>query len=197
MGARGEPANRAETLMQSSLSAENILPSALTQSGDFEALSPEQRRGFMGRLLDAHELVDASLHGSKVAGEVLRQTLLDLELDAMTFIGVGDPPEKAVSAWTVHSSWTFECSDCRLGDYVDPTVFVAAEALQVTLDASQAQVSEWLRQWAAALQATFAKLSGAKLFCEAIAQLIAIDMLVASLLMKISLLHISGYLNRR
>jgi hypothetical protein len=180
--------------MQRGLETDNLLPLALTQSDDYGALSPEQRKGLLGRLLHAHELVDGSLLGAKASGDEQKEILSELELDAMTSSGIGDP-EKNVSTYSVHASWTFDCSDCRLADYVDPAVFVAVAALQVTPDASQDQVSAWLRQWSAALRATYDKLSGAKVFCEAIAQLIAIDLLVASLLTKIALLHLSGYLN--
>jgi hypothetical protein len=180
--------------MQRSMDANNLFPLALTQSDDYRALSPEQRKGLTGRILHAYELVDGSLLGAKASGGEQKEILPELELDAMTLIGPRDP-EKGVSAYLVHESWTFDCSDCRLADYVDPAVFVAAAALQMTVDASPDQVSAWLRQWSAALQATYDKLSSAKVFCEAIAQLIAIDLLVASLLTKIALLRLSGYLN--
>src|SRR4029077_7660026 len=180
--------------MQRSLNANNLFPLALTQSDDYGALSPEQRKGLAGRILHAHELVEGSLLGGKASRDEQKEILSELELDAMTLIGSRDP-EKVVSAWQVHASWTFECSDCRLADFVDPDVFVAVAGFQMTVDASPDQVSAWLRQWSAALQATYDKLLSAKVFCEAIAQLIAIDLLVASLLTKIALLRLSGYLN--
>ena len=63
-------------------------------------------------------------------------------------------------------------------------------------EASSIDVSLWLRRWSVALQGTFLKFSTAKLFCEAVAQLIAIDLLIAALLATIALLHVSGHLNR-
>jgi hypothetical protein len=184
-------ARQQEAPMQPSIDANNLFPLALTQSDDYRALSPEQRKGLLGRLLHTHELVDASLLGAKASGDEQKEILSELELDAMSVIDLRDP-EKGVSAYLVHQSWTFDCSNCRLADYVDPAVFVAVAALQMTVDASPDQVSTWLRQWSAALQATYDRLSRAKVFCEAIAQLIAIDLLVASLLTNIALHHLDG-----
>lgn len=121
----------------------------------------------------------------------------DLELDATAVIGIGGDPEKTVSAWKVHSSWTFECSEHRLADYIDPSVVAAAVAPQIDVHTFPVDVSHWLRRWSVALQSTFKKLSTAQLFCEAVAQLIAIDLLIAALLTTIALLHVSGYLNRQ
>jgi hypothetical protein len=173
-----------------------LLPLSLTRSNDYAALSDMQRQSLTGRLLHAHELVEGSLRGANTTGDARRQAVTDLELDAMAILGIGSAPEESVSAWKVHSSWTFECSDRRLADYIDPAVFAAATVPQVAPQPSLLDVSSWLRRWSVALQGTFAKFSAAKEFCEAIAQLIAIDLLVAALLTMIALLHITGHLNR-
>lgn len=174
-----------------------LVPRALRESADYGALTAKQREGLTARLLHAHELVDAAVEAANASGEAQRQAVLDLELDAMTIISVVGEPEKAVSAWLVHSSWTFECSDRRLADYIDPAALRVASAPKLALEASSDDVSRWLRGWSEALQSTFRKLSAAKTFCEAIAQLVAIDMLTAAMLTSIALLHVSGRLKRQ
>ncbi len=182
--------------MQRAPIARMLLPQVLTQSGDFEALSPEQRAALVGRLAKANELIDDSLRAAEESGNSLREALLNLELDAMAILSISDPPAKTVSAWQVHASWTFECSHCRLANYVDRTAFIAMAALTVVVDVPRDQLSSWLRIWSAALKATFDRLSNATAFCDAIAQLIAMDMLAASLLTNVARLHVGGVLNR-
>jgi hypothetical protein len=183
--------------MKSQTFAAHWLPAVLTESEEFSALTAEQRKGLIGRLLDTHELIELSAHGATATQDAFRRALLDIELDALAVTGVGESPDKTVSGWVIHDSWTFECSNSRLADFVNPAVLTAAEASSVTVNSSAEEVSTWLRQWSIALQATFNSLSTASTFCGAIAQLIAIDMLCASLVFRISLLHLSGLLNRR
>jgi hypothetical protein len=197
VGARRESSSYAEALMQTRLDIAKLLPLSLTRSNDYVALTDKQRESLTARLLHTHELVDGSLRGANTTGDVRRQVVTDLELDAMAILGVGSAPEESLSAWKVHSSWTFECSECRLADYIDPGVFAAATVPQVALQFPPLDISSWLRRWSVELQGTFTKLSAAKVFCAAIAQLIAIDLLLAALLTMIALLHVTGHLNRQ
>jgi hypothetical protein len=182
--------------MQQKLDVSILVPRALRESADYEALTAKQRAGLSGRLLHAHELVEGALLGANTTGDARRQAITDLELDAMAILGVGSAPDESVSAWTVHSSWTFECSDRRLADYIDPAVFGAATVPHGPSQLSSLEISPWLRRWSVALQGTFGKFSAATGFCEAIAQLVAIDLLIAALLTVIALLHVTGHLNR-
>lgn len=182
--------------MPQKLDVSMLIPRPLRESADYEALTAKQREGLRARLLHAHELIDSAVQAANASGEAQRQAILDLELDAMTIISVVGEPDKTVSAWIVHSSWTFECSDRRLADYIDPAALGAASAPQLSLESSAVDISRWLREWSQAVQNTFRRLSGAKAFCEAIAQLLAIDMLTAALLTSIALLHVSGHLKR-
>jgi hypothetical protein len=56
MGARGESLNDSEALMQRSMDANNLFPLALMQSSICATLSPEQRKGLLGRLLHTHKI---------------------------------------------------------------------------------------------------------------------------------------------
>jgi hypothetical protein len=171
----------------------NLLSECLTTSQDYEALSEVQRRALIARLLYARELIDAAVIVSNAQGAARRDAIVNMELDAMAIIAVGGEPQKTVSPWTIHSSWTFECSKSRLADYISADVL---DAVSVPKSLS-GDVAQWFSLWAQALRVTFSRLSAAESFCESLAQLIAIDMLVSVLLPTIALLHIGGHLNRQ
>jgi hypothetical protein len=71
----------------------------------------------------------------------------------------------------------------------------AVSVPQIVSAGLSVEIAQWFRLWAHALRETFNRLSAAKSYCESLAQLIAIDMLIAVLLATIALLHIDGHLN--
>ncbi len=175
MGASSKSIRTAAALIMSNTIPRTNLPAALTSSLDYEALTELQRRGLTMRL----NLFDEAAEKAHVISGPpdLIHDLDDIELDVLTLLSVGTPSE-TVSAYKIHSSWTFECefgrnhSENELMQILSSSSFTDAAGSE---SASIAWVKNWGRQLRSAMNAFYI----AESFTSAVSQLMIADALAA------------------
>lgn len=182
MGAGCEPNYRTTTLKLAMSDSSICLPSTLLSSEDYRALGAEQQQSFAARLRHCEEIAEVGLNAANEQDSGLLEAIDDIELDALSIMSAFSDPKTTVSPYSIHSSWTFECDRQAMTTHVgaDAAEFLGASSLQ--LNASYADVKNWLQRWARVLKASLGRFTASSSFTEAIAQLIVIDALVCSYL---------------
>jgi hypothetical protein len=160
------------------------LPVALTDSDEFRALKPEQVSNFEARFRYVQEIVEKIERwlSNQQPGVTLRSFLDDLELDLAVNQSLPEEDQTQQSAWLIHSSWTFECSVSQMRAQLTADVVTAIERGPPSVDAQAREVQQWLRDQGVALRHLLERFHSAATFEIAIAHHIAIDILLANLL---------------
>jgi primosomal protein N'' len=152
-------------------------------SEEFRALNAVQVSNLEARFRYVQEIVEKiERRLRQQPGVALRSFLDDLELDLAVTQNLPEEDQTQQSAWLVHSSWTFECSVSNMRAQLSSGVIAAIESTPPSINARASEVEDWLRDQAAALRQTLGGFHSAVTFEIAIAYHIAIDIVLANLL---------------
>jgi len=156
-----------------------ILPAALVDSADFEALNDSQKRNFTARVNYFAEVAAKAAAAASEPDATLLDSIDDIELDASSIMGVGSNVETAVTPYRIHSSWTFECDRDAMAGHVPSEVasFLATARLAIGLTLQDART--WLQRWAECMHQMLRQLGGSSTFTEAVTDLIVLDALIS------------------
>jgi len=160
------------------------LPAALIDSDEFRALDPKQVSNFQARFRYVQEIAEKIERwlSHKEPEVTLRLFLDNLELDLAVTQNLPEEDQTQQSAWLIHSSWTFECPVSRMRAQLTPDVVASIEQGPPPIDAQAGHVQQWLRDQGVALRHLLGRFHSAATFEVAIAYHIAIDILLANLL---------------
>lgn len=163
-------------------SQERELPEALASCDEFAELNEAQRFNYRARLRYIEEItlkIDEWVKG----GETDFFAFLDsVELDLYINQGAPGDPATHVSAWLVHTSWSFETSAAQMSRFVSSELRAQIELAQPRLDASIEEFRVWMKDQNEALRGALNGLFKAASFHEAMANQFAIDALLLNLL---------------
>lgn len=98
----------------------------------------------------------------------------------MTVLSLPDS-EKGVSAWLIHSSWTFEASQ-PLRHQLSSEVIVAIDSAIPKVDALPSDYKKWLQDQGKALKNWLDRFYSGTTYSLAIAHIIAADTILANIL---------------
>lgn len=159
------------------------LPSAIASSEEFVDLTEKQQFNYRARLRHVEEItlkIEEWLTGAETDFFAFLDSIeLDLYINQGAPVGGG---EDHVSAWLLHTSWTFETSVARMSRFISPALREQLELPQPGLDAAIDQFGAWIRNQNQALTAALDSFFAASSFDEAMANQLAVDTLLVNLL---------------
>lgn len=157
-------------------------PKALTDSDNFKQLSAEQASNLRGRLKYIEELTLKVDEWVNDPAEEFSEYLNDVELDLA--VNQGAPRgDTVVSAWSIHTSWTFGTSPRQLRGLLSPIVLSALDSNAPSSTCSAEELVSWIGVQCAAIKEALDRFYDVSTYPDVIAQLIALDVLVANLLL--------------
>jgi hypothetical protein len=162
-------------------------PAVLTDSNEFRSLNADQVSSLGARfrhIVEIIENVERWIEG-KNADATLRSFLDDLELDLSSVQGWPGDQEKEQSSWLIHSSWTFEASPSAMRRAIPQQIVDALDSQTPGVAATGSEVQAWLRGQVLSLRLVIEQLYTASSFAGAIAALIAVDVLLANMLVGV------------
>lgn len=163
-------------------SQERELPEALVSCDEFAELNETQRRNYRARLRYIEEItlkIDEWVNGRETDFFAF---LDSIELDLYINQGAPADPANHVSAWLVHTSWSFETSAAQMSRFLSPDLRAQIEMAQPHLDAHIEQFRAWMKGQNEALKVTLDGLFRAASFHDAMANQLAIDVLLLNVL---------------
>jgi hypothetical protein len=154
-----------------------MIPFCLANSDDFQGLTGEARDDFEARLICCAEILEKLQSLPDPADEAFLAELDDMELDVYSVMSLGN----SISPWQVHT-WTFDCVRKRMLQAL-PADFERFIACPVPgLWSSPSQDRDWLHDFGNGLNNLFHAFAHAEVFDGAVANCIAIDIMMAMLL---------------
>ena len=159
------------------------LPETLTSSKDFSELTARQKKGFEANLVYIDRIVkDIYEWLANDKPELTPKHFFDeLELDVMTVQSLPDP-DKGVSAWLIHSTWTQDVAPEALGQQLSPEVTLAINSILPNIEATHRDYKNWLQCQGDALKNCLDLFYSATRSNGAMAYLIALDAILANIL---------------
>ncbi|HEY4211867.1 MAG TPA: hypothetical protein VGM84_10335 [Steroidobacteraceae bacterium] len=158
------------------------VPDALSSSIDYGALNDDQRNSLLARIIHCREIGAAAENAALLQGSELSDCVDDIELDAFSVMSSSSDSSRSVSAYRIHSSWTFESDKDRLSANVDGAAWEFLRAESFLLESTEAALKAWLTHWASVMRKTLVRFEESSTYTEAVAQLIVLDALVAAVL---------------
>lgn len=161
---------------------ERPLPEVLLGSENYRQLSPEQANNLRGRLKYIEEIakkIDEWVFDPQADfGEYLD----DIELDLA--VNQGAPRgDTVVSAWLVHTSWSFGTSPHQLRGLLSPKTLSALDSDIPRSTCSAEALVGWIGEQSGVIKEVLDQFYGATSYAQVIAQLTSLDVLVAKLLL--------------
>lgn len=162
------------------------LPDAFLNASDVKARSSVQVTNFAKRLDYITEIAARIILEGLTVVELddFRNFLNDLELDVSVnhHFSSGDD----ITPWIVHTSWTFDLTARELRSELSKTSLSALQEAIPLLNASRAQFSTWLNTQGVGLREAMDSFYCARSFSNAVANLIAMDIILARILTSLS-----------
>ena len=164
-----------------------VFPKALTDSSEFRALNANQASSLQARFRHIDEIVSniENWVEGKNRDDTFRSFLDDLELDLSAVQGWPADQEKEQSSWLIHSSWTFEASAAEMRRSIPQQVIDALDCQTPRVAATRDEVQAWLRNQVLSLRLAVEQIYAASSFAAAVAALIVVDILLASMLVGV------------
>lgn len=158
------------------------LPESLTNSFVFSGVSDSERMGFEGRLQYIEEIVQGinDWAAKDNRQSELRHFFDDLELDVATVQSLPDS-NKGVSTWLIHSSWATETDSAELRKQIDKDIVDAINGVLPKVESNSDAYKNWLFGQGAAVATCLDQFYSATVFPNAVANLIAVDALLANI----------------
>jgi hypothetical protein len=156
-----------------------MLPRCLLESHDFLDLNEKQHRDVLARLSYLKEILnDAQAFGKD--GDT--HFLDDAELDVLSILSIRETSDDAVSVWLINSMWPLQASRHSMLAVTRPYLSQILDCPQPGLTSTLPQVQAWILLWAQVVNIGLEKLEVATEFDEALAHLMGLHALMASLL---------------
>jgi len=170
-------------------------PSAFLNASDVKASSPRQIANFAKRLDYIAEITETIMSEPVIVGaDEFREFLSDLELDVS--VNHNSPPsEEYIAPWLVHSSWTFDLTSSELRAGLSEILERALEEGAPLLNSNRVQFSNWLKDLGIGLREALDSFYDATSYSAALANLIAMDVLLAKLLAGLSSSRLMDFAN--
>jgi hypothetical protein len=167
------------------LAKDRPLPQALLAVIEFNELSEAQRKNFAARLRYIEEItLEISDWLDHRENEVDLRTFFD-QIELLLYATIGSPAgesKERVSAYLVHSSWTFDTSAREMVRAISGMVTSAINAPPPRIDDDESTFMQWMEcQNKALAEALNGFYEGADIH-QAMAGLLAVDALLTSLL---------------
>jgi hypothetical protein len=158
-------------------------PEALTMSEDFSELTIRQKEGFEANLayIDRIEKDINSWLANEHPDVAPNHFFDELELDVMTALSLPDP-DKGVSAWLIHSTWTDDFGDQSLAHQLSPELLRAINSPLPKLEGTNADYKVWLGGQGEALRNSLDLFYRGTTFENAVAHLLASNAILANIL---------------
>jgi hypothetical protein len=161
------------------------LPESIRQSDDFKALSIEAQHEFLARVRYIVEIAEKISLLSEAEDFLFE--LENIELDCLVNLSVRPQPKDHVSAWLVHSSWTFECNSASLAESVDKDFRRLIASPMPNENSDLKDITIWVNDLGMGLKSQLIRLTNARNFCAAIGALICVDAILATLVLGLTL----------
>lgn len=158
------------------------LPRALCETLDFQSLTEVQRRNFVGRLGYIEEVAEKIKAWPKSQAADWKGLLDDIELDLSVNMNAPDG-EQTESSFVIHASWTFGLKPGDLRHALGDSILSRLECEIPSSADDFAKVYGWFADRAAALAEVLRSFYGATTAVEAISRLLALDIVLAQLLL--------------
>lgn len=177
---------------------EFVLPATVHSSNDFKALDERAQQAFITRLKHIAEIGEkiAELNSDSYESEALLYQLEDIELDCFATMSLHSEHKGYVSPWLLHSSWTFECTSKGLFQSIDSVTLAALKEPGVALEVSTGEFVSWVKVRGELIQTQLRALMNASGFCSAVAAMICIDAILASLIFELTKTRFNATMRR-
>lgn len=160
------------------------IPDALNRMNEFIELSDGQRLAFRTRLIYIEQITEEILEW---LGHQDRSIAVFLDaIELLLYVNQGAPtgaPSETVSAYMIHSSWTFQTTASKMRSSLPAVVVRALNAAPPTCEATSIEIADWLQAQNTSLIASLNGFYGAKNVHEVMSCLVAIDATVCALLL--------------
>lgn len=159
------------------------LPTVITESDEYAALSEEDRASLLRRLEDSRALGLSLSDGSRRNDfPDFFQFVEDLELDASHIQEFDSPSRASLSRWAMHYSWTFYANPSDMRDRLAEDVLRLINTDEPTTDAPLINTDKWLLELGRGLVSVTDAIINAKDYISAMAYQIALDILLSRVL---------------
>jgi hypothetical protein len=154
-----------------------MIPPCLENSNEFQWMAESERHDFKARLAYCIEILEKLRLLPDPSDKCFFSELDDIELDVYSVMSLG-----GISPYQVHSSWTFNCKRETMFQAlpVDFENFLACPVPGPR--SSPSQDRNWLHKFCNNLEGVFRAFEHAEIFDDAIANRIAVDVMMAMLL---------------
>lgn len=161
--------------------SDRSMPAALQSLLEYKQLTSEERFNFAARLKYVEEITKKIEEWRTGQEADLRAFVDRIELDL--YINVGAPSSsEGMSSWLVHSSWTHGVSGLGMRQAISNQLVAEINRPQVPLDGSIGEWANWLKHQNAGLRTALTNFYEAAGLEKALANLLVVDILLASLL---------------
>jgi hypothetical protein len=157
----------------------NDFPPALLSSSDYQALNIDQRQSLLNKLHYCEEIKEKGYSAANGLDENLIEAIDEIELDSLSIMSISGNPNKEVSAYKIHSSWTFECNRQLMARFILPEVSSFIGSFSIGLTTSNHATKKWLEEWARLIELSISHFARSSSFDEAVTHLIVIDALIS------------------
>lgn len=166
--------------VDASIEDRQLLPTALLELPEFKELPKEQRVAFEAHVQYIRQACN-EIRESRPSSDVDITRFFD-EIELLLYVSAGSPSPKGVSAYIVHSSWTFESTKEGLRRAVGRKILDAVSAPVPSVDADVREVSRWIEGQNEALSQALKGLERSDSINGSVGHLVAIDSLVTNML---------------
>jgi hypothetical protein len=164
---------------------EIMLPEAFTDTDEFRGLTEPQIQSFKSRLDYVREIIHNIEEWLTTVPTVesFRDFLSELELDLAVNQNLPrDNNREAISSWLIHDSWTFETNSMLMKEALSNSVVAQLDKPTPSINANLTEFCSWLAGQCEALREATDKFCTADSFTAAIAHYLAMDVILANLL---------------
>jgi len=159
------------------------IPSVIAECDEYQSLDAEERGALLRRMRDAAQLGDSLFEGSRSGGYPdFFQFVEDLELDVSHMQEYGSRPGSALTRWQVHYSWTFYASPQQMRSTLPSLVLDLIDANEPPSSAPFPATEQWLKDLGRGLTLSVSGIANAQEYPSAVANMIAVDILLGRVL---------------
>ena len=163
------------------------LPSCIFENAEIQKLTDRQISSLLSRFDRIDDIVEQIRDWTRRNDARSTKEFLDsVEVDLVISQNLPEEnPEEAISSYIVHSSWTFSIEASELGDALPDATIRAIDMAVPSINSDEAVFRNWIVALAEALDSECEQFFSSKLFREVVAHFIAIDILLANLLLGV------------
>lgn len=164
---------------------DTLIPSCLRSAEEYRNLPSEEKRSLGLRLIALRELGEELRSRARFEeSQDIADFLEDLELDLSIRLDLHTSRQGGISVWQIHYSWTFPTSPTKMREALSNEVLSVIDSPALVSDAEIEEVVSWFEQAGNYLVNFIDHFQNAKSIHKALAFHLAIDTLVAKLLLS-------------